>query len=540
MSLRLHFFGAAQMVTGSCYLVETPEGRLLVDCGMFQGRRETRERNYTDFSFDPSSIDCLVLTHGHIDHVGLVPKLVNHGFLGPICATPATCELTAILLADSAHIQEMEVERKNRKLSRAGKPSISPIYTVGDAQRASRLLKPIDYGEEAEAFPGAKFVLRDAGHILGSASVHLVVSAPGADETGLLFSGDLGRPGQPIVNDPSPPPSCEYIVMESTYGDEVRPERPDETSGGRALAGIIRDTFRRGGNVIIPAFAVERTQDLLYALNWLITRGEIERSDIYLDSPLAIDVTEVFCRNHTDFDEKARQAWGQEERCPLLLPGLNLTRSTEESIAINKIKAGAIIIAGSGMCEAGRIKHHLKHNLWRPECSVVFVGYQAQGTKGRQILDGKPIVRIHGEDVRVRAQIHSIPSFSAHADGEELVSWLKSAEAPPKGVFLTHGEPEAIRVLSGRLENELGLKAEVPALAAGYSLAPEFGVLEQGRERIKTAETLESTLWRVYGGLGDKITGLVRKRDAARDLGTVLRRLEEVDSSLEKALHSSK
>lgn len=467
--VKLHFFGAAQTVTGACFLLEAGKSRILVDCGLFQGTKEVRERNYLPFPFNPAAVDFLLLTHAHIDHSGLIPKLYRHGFRGRILATAPTVDLCRVLLPDSAHIQEMEVERKNRKLQRAGKPLLQPIYTVEEAYHCQRLFQPVEYRRVLGLTPEVKACFYEAGHILGSATLKIWAN-DGDGEVTVVFSGDIGKTDQPLVNDPMPPAGADYLVMESTYGGRLHGNRDDSL---HRLAQIIADTRRRGGNVLIPAFAVERTQDVLYALELLKQRGELEPGPIYLDSPLAVAATEIFCRYLPYLDEETQaMAVDRGGACPFLLPGLKLARTAEESMAINQVKEGAIIIAPSGMCDAGRIKHHLKHNLWRPECTVLLVGYQAEGTLGRRLLDGAKEVTIHGEEVAVRARIEQLDGFSAHADQEGLVVWARSFRQRPRQVFLTHGEEEALAALRQRLETELGLTTVVPRWQEEFALPP--------------------------------------------------------------------
>ncbi|MGB9825585.1 MAG: MBL fold metallo-hydrolase RNA specificity domain-containing protein, partial [Desulfofundulus sp.] len=441
--MRIRFLGAAQTVTGSCVLLEAGSSRLMVDCGMFQGPRALRERNYQPFPVSPFTVDYVLLTHAHIDHSGLIPKLVKHGFRGKVLATPATIDLCAVMLPDSGHIQEMEVERLNRKAARAGRPLIEPIYNVEDAHRAMGFFQPVEYDQTVNLTSEISVRFLEAGHILGSAMVELTVKE-GQQETKLLFTGDLGKKNQPFLKDPLPVECADYVFMESTYGDRLHSGQEDHLN---LLHDIVWETYRKGGNLIIPAFAVERTQDLLYDLNLLITNNRFPPMKIYIDSPMAVAATEVFKKYTPYFDQETQELIARGKN-PLNMDALEFVRTTEESMALNKIKSGAIIIAASGMCEAGRIKHHLRHNLWRPECTVLFVGYQAPGTKGRKIKDGAKFVRIHGEEVAVRADIRSIDGFSAHADREGLLEWLGHLQKPPARVFLVHGEPLTMNALA--------------------------------------------------------------------------------------------
>jgi metallo-beta-lactamase family protein len=466
--LDLTFYGAAGTVTGSCYLLDTGNYRVMIDCGLFQESKELKERNYATFPFNPAQIDALLLTHAHIDHSGLIPKLFKQGYRGPVIATPVTRELCSVLLPDSAYIQEMEVERKNRKLLRAGKLPLEPIYTVDDAWKCLPYFQPLDYYVYRELAPGIQVRFQDAGHILGSAIIELWVTQP-EGTVKIVFSGDLGKHHQPIVKDPRTITEADYVVMESTYGNRDHQEYlpfPDQ------LNQVIKETFSRGGNVVIPAFAVERSQDLLYYLNLLIQRGDLSAKHIYLDSPLAVAATEIFCRHqeHHDLETKALSQGGTV--CPFVLPGLQLCRSTEESVAINQIKNGAIIISASGMCDAGRIKHHLKHNLWRPESTVVFVGYQAKGTLGSRLLEGASKVRIHGEEIAVKARIVNLEGVSAHAGRNDLFNWVQSFQKKPECIYVTHGEPESAKDLAALISQELAIKTIVPGYLDRHSLKP--------------------------------------------------------------------
>ncbi|MDP3223156.1 MAG: MBL fold metallo-hydrolase, partial [Rubrivivax sp.] len=411
--MRLTFIGAAQEVTGSCFLVETDYVRFLVDCGMFQGGREARERNLQAWSFDPRQIDFVLLTHAHIDHSGLLPRLCALGFRGPIITTRATVDLLSVMLLDSAFIQEGEwarAQRKRSRQSRADAPAL--LYTVAQAEACLEQLQGTPYDEDVQPHASVRCRFRDAGHILGSAIVEVWVTAKGHTRK-LVFSGDLGQPGRPIVRDPTPIDSADVLVVESTYGNRLhRPlnETIDE------LVFVIEDTLRRRqGNIIIPAFALGRTQELLHLLLDLCRQGKLPHLQVFVDSPMANKVTEITWQ-HTEFlDDESRALLSLRRSHPEWLD-LRFTRSVEESMALNRIKAGAIIISASGMCDAGRIKHHLRHHLGRPECAIVIIGFQAAGTLGRRLVDGEKQVRLFGEDIRVRASIHTIGGLSAHAD----------------------------------------------------------------------------------------------------------------------------
>lgn len=466
--MRIRFLGAARTVTGSFYVVDTEKVRFAIDCGMFQGVKSIEERNYGKFSLDPKSIQFLILSHAHIDHSGLIPKLCKAGFSGPIYCSSATEELCKVMLPDSAHIQEFEVKRKNRKLSRANKAPLEPIYTIQDALNSLYQFVTLNYDEIHEVAEGVELRLRDAGHILGSCIVELWVKE-GEDKTKLVYSGDLGHGSQPFVKDPAVIEDADYLLIESTYGNrkhEAMEDRPER------LKKIIDETMDRGGNLIIPSFAVERTQDLLYDLSILQSEGHLDPSiNVYIDSPLAIAATEIFERNQALYDQKTIEMVRNGNH-PLKLPNLKFSRTQEDSMELNKISGNAIIISASGMCEAGRIKHHLKYNLWRPECTILFAGYQAEGTLGRRIMEGEKLVTIHGEQVAVKANIESIQAYSAHADQSALMDWLRNFGNKPKTVFIVHGEEKAQQVFAQLIENELQMTTNIPKWLEEIELKP--------------------------------------------------------------------
>lgn len=449
------FHGAAGEVTGSCHLVEVAGKRVLLDCGMVQGDREADARNAAAFPFDPKSIDVLVLSHAHIDHTGRVPLLVKRGFAGPIFTHPATIDLAAIMLADSANIAMIDAERDNRHLQPGRKPS-TPLYTQDDVDAAMKLMRPIEYGAPAEILPGVRVTLRDAGHILGSATVELD-AAEGGVARRLVFSGDLGPDGTPILCDPAPVPAADLVVMESTYGDRLHRSREDTIA---ELAGIFAAAHKDGGNVVIPAFAVGRTQELLYFFAEHFDAWNLGAFRIFLDSPMAIRVTQAYDRHEDLFDPDAKALWATRPH-PLQLPNLTLSTDGEDSRKINAIHDHAVILAGSGMCTGGRIRHHLRHNLGNPAAHIVFVGYQARGTLGRIIMEGAKYVRLFGNDVAVRAQVHTVGGLSAHADKDGLSAWYgKIAGHPP--VCLVHGEDPQRSKLAGALKVRWGCNVSLP------------------------------------------------------------------------------
>lgn len=452
--MKIQFLGGAKTVTGSCFYLETSEVRILVDCGMFQGEN-AYAANKEPFAFKPSAVDYLFLTHAHIDHSGLIPKLVKNGFQGKIMATSATADLAELMLYDSAHIQENDSEWLTKKALRAGKEPVYPLYTVEDVRTVIPLFKKIPYGKIEHAGKGIKYRFLDAGHILGSGSLEIWFK-DGALEKKIIFSGDIGKKGNPIINDPSPAAEANYIVMESTYGNRMH-KNMDETI--EELLEAIKVTFKRGGNVLIPAFAIGRTQDLLYILNRLVREGRLYKINVYIDSPLAESATKTYLAHPECFDEEAKKILNSESIADAIK--LRFTHSVEESMALNKIKSHAIIIAGSGMCDNGRIKHHLKHNLWRPECSVVFVGFQTNGSLGRRIIDGAKTVRIFGEEIAVKAKTYTIGGFSAHADRKGLLEWLEAFKDSPT-VFVVHGEEETALRFSETIKEKYGFKIQVP------------------------------------------------------------------------------
>lgn len=458
----LEVCGAAGEVTGSCYLLQVGCTRFLVDCGMHQGGAAQERENFAPFSFDPRELAFVLLTHAHIDHSGLVPRLVAQGFKGPVYATPATRDLAEIMLLDSAYIQESEAEWRNRKAQRAGRRGVEPLYTQAQAEKAVRLLEAIDYGTAEELAAGVTVVFHDAGHILGSAFVELRLSEEGKNVK-VLFSGDIGQTDQPIVRDPTIIEEADYLIMESTYGDRshVRNGSPEEE-----LAAIMEEAKRTGGNVVIPAFAVGRTQEIIFYMRKIEDEHDFDMP-IFVDSPLASKATEVFRRHKEAYDE---ESWAlvNEPGGIFDFPEVHYTADLTESKALNR-QEGAVIISASGMADAGRIRHHLKHNLWRPESHVVLVGFQARGSLGRRLLEGVERVRLFGEDIVVRAHIHEITSLSAHADQGQLLRWASHFKKP-RLVLLTHGEPQAASTLRDLLQEELGFEAVVPERHAWFDL----------------------------------------------------------------------
>lgn len=446
--MRVIFHGAAGEVTGSLHEVETARKRLLMDCGMIQGSPEAEARNAQAFPFEPSEIDALIVSHAHIDHIGRIPLLVQRGFRGPIYAQTATADLMPIMLLDAAGIAESDAMRANRH-RRKGEPEAVPLYTKDDAREAMRYVEQVPYDVRTELFPGVEMTFRDAGHILGSCSIELW-----GDGKKLVFSGDLGPKGTPILRDPAVITEADLVLMESTYGDRLHRDRVETI---HELEGILDDAWRTGGCVLIPAFAVGRTQELLYwfAKHW--DDWKMSRWQIFLDSPMASKVVDVYDRHHALFDDDAQAVWRNHPN-PFRLPNLHITETVDESMAINRIERGAIVIAGSGMANAGRILHHMKHRLHRKQTHLVFVGYQAQGTAGRRLVDGAKWVRIHGDDVRVNAKLHTVGGLSAHTDQHGLIEWYGQFAAHPP-LVLVHGEDKAREALAGELGEAYGIRA---------------------------------------------------------------------------------
>jgi metallo-beta-lactamase family protein len=440
MQIKLTFLGAARNVTGSRYLLETDGARILIDCGLFQ-EREFRYRNWEPFSIPPSSISALLLTHAHLDHSGLIPKVCREGFRGNIYCTRATTDIAKIMLLDSAKLQEEDAEFKRRRHAREGRrgpyPEI-PLYTIEDAEASLaffshtvRYAEPVSIGDRFEVS------FHDAGHVLGSSMIQVRVSQ-GARERTLLFSGDVGRWHLPILRDPSLFTRADYVIVESTYGDRLHGDQAEIADN---LAEIINSTYQAGGNIVIPSFALERAQEVLYYLNQLLISNRIPPLSVFLDSPMAISVTEVFKAHPEAYDRDMTRLLAAN-KSPFEFPGLRMTKTVDDSKSINRFPGTAIIIAGSGMCTGGRIKHHLVQNISRPESTILFVGYQARGTLGRQVVDGSKDVRILGQYYPVRARIVQLSGFSAHADRDELMKWLSAFKKPPRQLFVTHGEPE--------------------------------------------------------------------------------------------------
>ena len=451
--MKLSFHGADRNVTGSCHLLECAGKRILIDCGMYQGKHELVEENSKPFGFDPASIDYLLLTHAHLDHCGRIPLLVKQGFTGEVISTAASFELARLVLMDSGGLQEEEARYQQRRMKRRGKKhkhdEIKPLYTLLDVLNSFDYFgRHVHYQQPLELADGIRATFIDAGHILGSASIFLELEEDGKQHR-LLFSGDLGYSGRAILNDPAKPPEVDTVVMETTYGDRLHKALQPSIE---ELYEAINTTMKRGGNVIIPTFALERAQEILYYLRKGIEEEKLDRYlSVFLDSPMAISATEIFAHHPECFNDKTLQI-SENGKDPFHLPGLHFTRDTADSIAINNIESGAVIMAGSGMCTGGRVRHHLKNNLWNKHSSVIFVGYAANGTLARRIIDGDKKVRIYGEEITINAQVYTIGGFSAHADQAELLAWHKQTGQPQK-TFLIHGDERVMKTFAGKLKD---------------------------------------------------------------------------------------
>lgn len=455
MSVQLSFLGAAGTVTGSRYLLDTGHKQVLFDCGLFQGARALRDRNWEGLGFDVAALDAVVLTHAHVDHCAYLPVLVREGYRGPIYATPSTIDLVRLVLPDSAHLQEEDAEYANKKGYSSHQPA-KPLYTVEDAHATLQLLRPIGYHELREVVRGVAVRPADAGHILGSANLLVRVEADGG-AIRLAFSGDVGRYDQPILNDPEPIEAAEYAFCESTYGDRLHPpETPDV-----GLAQAVNDVARRGGVIVVPAFAIGRTQELLYTLRGLVAHGDVPAIPVFLDSPMAIEATRIYGRHKEDYDAVARLLL-KDGTPPMAYQDLRIAARRDESMAINKVRGPALIISANGMATGGRILHHLRQRLPHEQNMVLFVGYQAEGTRGRQLVEGAPAVKIHGEMVPVRAEVRQLSGFSAHGDQSELMRWLGGFRQAPKRLFLTHGEEGPRQVLADLIRQRLGWEVGLP------------------------------------------------------------------------------
>lgn len=474
--MKITFLGAAKTVTGSNFLVEAAEKKFLVDCGMYQGSAEEEFENEAPFAFDVQDIDFMLLTHAHIDHSGRIPKLYNEGYRHPIYAHKATCDLCSLMLPDSGHIQEMEIDWKNRKRIRKGEKALPPLYTAEEAARSLELFIPVQYNEIVEVSPEIHVRFNDAGHMLGSSIIELWVNE-GDKVIKTVFTGDIGNNDLPLLSEPTMIESADYLVMESTYANRLHMRNDDKAE---IFLQIVSETIEGGGNVVIPSFAVGRTQEILYELDKIKETKDdpdfvkkyrtLMKTPVYVDSPLAISATEVFRDNMELFDDKTKKRISQGDN-PLEFPGLQFTMTAEESKALNEIDMPSIIISASGMCDVGRIKHHLKHNLWNPKNTILFVGYQAPGTLGYNIVNGAKKVKIFGEEIAVEARIEYIEGYSGHADQEGLINFVYSfRDQKPSHIFLVHGEEDAQEVLAQKIEDETEIPVTIPNFGEKYEL----------------------------------------------------------------------
>ena len=509
--MKITFLGATKIVTGSNFLVEAAGKKFLVDCGLYQGKAELEEQNYRDFDYNPAEIDFMLLTHAHIDHSGRIPKLYNDGFKGPIYAHKATCDLCQIMLPDSGHIQEMEAEWKNKKRLRKGQPIRGPLYTAEDALKCMEIFVPVKYDEIIQVSEDIYVRFNDAGHMLGSSTIEIWAKEDGK-ETKAVFSGDLGNNDIPLLSEPTMIDNCDYLVMESTYGSRLH-VRNDQKA--ELFLKIVSETIDNGGTVVIPSFAVGRTQEILYEINkikenrndeeFLREYRTLMKVPVYVDSPLAISATQVFKENMDLFEDEVKEEMERGNN-PLEFPGLKFTQTAEESKALNESDEPAIIISASGMCDVGRIKHHLKHNIWNPKSTKLFVGYQAPGTLGYEIVNGAKKVTIFGEEFAVNARIEYIEGYSGHADQEWLMNFVYSFYNKPKHIFLVHGEEESQEVLRNKILENTGIGVTIPEYGETYQLDDELRIVN--RIKIKKTLTLKNEVLERLEKLKDELADM--------------------------------
>ena len=509
--MKITFLGATKIVTGSNFLVEAAGKKFLVDCGLYQGKAELEEQNYREFDYNPAEIDFMLLTHAHIDHSGRIPKLYNDGFKGPIYAHKATCDLCQIMLPDSGHIQEMEAEWKNKKRIRKGQPTRGPLYTAEDALKCMEIFVPVKYDEIIQVSENIYVRFNDAGHMLGSSTIEIWAKEDGK-ETKAVFSGDLGNNDIPLLSEPTMIDNCDYLVMESTYGSRLH-IRNDQKA--ELFLKIVSETIDNGGTVVIPSFAVGRTQEILYEINkikenrhdeeFLREYRTLMKVPVYVDSPLAISATQVFKENMDLFEDEVKEEMERGNN-PLEFPGLKFTQTADESKALNESNEPSIIISASGMCDVGRIKHHLKHNIWNPKSTILFVGYQAPGTLGYEIVNGAKKVTIFGEEFAVNARIEYIEGYSGHADQEWLMNFVYSFYNKPKHIFLVHGEEESQEVLRNKILENTGIGVTIPEYGETYQLDDELRIVN--RIKIKKTLTLKNEVLERLEKLKDELVDM--------------------------------
>ena len=541
--MKITFLGATRTVTGSNVLIETKDKKFLLDCGLYQGQQKEIALNTDDFLFKPSEIDFMLLSHAHIDHSGRIPKLYVEGFRGPIYATKATCDLCEIMLPDSGYIQESEIEWLNRKRKREGKHEVPPLYTYQDAIDSLVLFERVQYDETIQIDQNIRVRFKDAGHMLGSSIIELWITEDGKEKK-IVFTGDLGNNDIPLLREPTMIDDADILIMESTYGDRLHEKKEDKAS---EFLKTVSETLERGGNVVIPSFAVGRTQEILYELqkskqseNEEFRReyDEIMSAPVYVDSPLATSATEVFLKNLDCLDEFVQEDIKDGIK-PLDFPGLRFTQSVEESKLLNETANRSIIISASGMCEVGRIKHHLKHNLWRPESTILFVGYQAIGTLGRKIVDGAKTVKIFGEEIGVNAQVKYIEAFSGHADQRGLLKFVESFKKRPMQIYLVHGDEEAQNVLAGKIGEEFNIPVDIPMRGDVYEVSDyrisKVGELRSPNEykfiRLELLQKLEN----LRDELDDMTTYLnadLKKETTDEEISKKMERLSELEKQI--------
>lgn len=537
MHMKLEFLGAAHEVTGSCHYLEFADKHVLVDCGMEQGPDLYVNQ---EIPVNASTIDYVFVTHAHIDHSGLLPMLYNHGFRGQIFTTTATHQLCEIMLKDSAHIQMFEAEWKNRKAKRAGRPEVVPLYDMNDAVGVLGHFVSCDYHSVINVCEGLKVRFVDAGHLLGSSSIEMWISentAEGVKERKIVFSGDIGPGNRPLIKDPEYLTSADYVVMESTYGDRTHETPPDYAV---ELARVIRDTFTRGGNLVIPAFSVGRTQEMLYFIRRIKMENllpEFQNFEVYVDSPLAVEATTIFGKNVQDCFDDTALALVQQGINPIGFPGLRMAITSDESKMINFNDKPKVILSASGMCEAGRIRHHLKHNLWRKDSTILFVGYQVPGTLGNMLLNGAKEVKLFGETIEVQAKIENLPGISGHADVNQLTKWVSMFDPKPKRVFIVHGEDKVTEQFAAHIHEELGLEAYAPFSGDAFDLLTGACVAQGSREAVekKSTRAVNNIFARLVAA-GERLMTVIRKCEGMpnRELGKFADQINELCNKWER------
>ena len=537
MHMKIEFLGAAHEVTGSCHYLEFADKHVLVDCGMEQGPDLYVNQ---EIPVNASTIDYVFVTHAHIDHSGLLPMLYNHGFRGQIFTTTATHQLCEIMLKDSAHIQMFEAEWKNRKAKRAGRPEVVPLYDMNDAMGVLGHFVSCDYHSVINVCEGLKVRFVDAGHLLGSSSIEMWISentGEGVEERKIVFSGDIGPGNRPLIKDPEYLTSADYVVMESTYGDRMHETPPDYAV---ELARVIRDTFTRGGNLVIPAFSVGRTQEMLYFIRRIKTENllpEFQNFEVYVDSPLAVEATTIFGKNVQDCFDDTALALVQQGINPIGFPGLRMAITSDESKMINFNDKPKVILSASGMCEAGRIRHHLKHNLWRKDSTILFVGYQVPGTLGNALLNGAKEVKLFGETIEVQAKIENLPGISGHADVNQLTKWVSMFDPKPKRVFIVHGEDKVTEQFAAHIHEELGLEAYAPFSGDAFDLLTGACVAQGSREAVekKSTRAVNNIFARLVAA-GERLMTVIRKCEGMpnRELGKFADQINELCNKWER------